>query len=526
MIATGGFRTPVNITTRVYEDDGTPLWTADHGASVYCVTIDSEGNVYTGGNVTGGVTTRKYDINGDVVWSINHGNSVNAIAVDNQGNVYTGGNVTSNLTTRKYDSSGGLLWSANHGNTVKGIAVDADGNVYTTGYRATSDYVTRKYDSNGVLLWSIAGLDSYSIAVNSTIVMVGSVYGTGSQTLRTYAFDGTPGSTSNFAGDLRGICGDTSGNIYAATANYFGSTNYKLIRYNSSLSLTKQLLYINDVAFCVAVDPDGNMYLGSGVISSYSTRKYASDGTLLWSDNHGNAVYGIAHRKLGSKTLMPGLGLPITIGNFLAEIYFSANIPSLAIPISVASPVSSTPPLPPEWASLAVAKIYRAVLSIPGGDDLLDVPLASFQCVRQINASTWLTVVTPVYSPTLKAALTARIGGELLINAGTRNSYGIETLGLFMRATLTAVEYTLKPSGATITLTARVINPSYSSTTRTMSGIRNRSKDNGRWSLVCDADPLLRPNDTATIGPVTFTVGTIRHSVGPNDAMMEVTEEL
>jgi hypothetical protein len=151
------------------------IWVVDHGADVFCLRVDSSGNVYTGGARTAGnITTRKYDTNGNLIWSVDHGASVLGIAVDNLGNVYTGGVRTGNLTTRKYDSSGNLIWSVDHGAQVNSVAVDPLGNVYTGG-ATTNTITTRKYNSSGTLIWSAdhrgSNFDTtgiYSVAVDQT----------------------------------------------------------------------------------------------------------------------------------------------------------------------------------------------------------------------------------------------------------------------------------------------------------------------------------------------------------------------
>lgn len=526
MIVTGGGRTG-GITTRTYTDAGVAGWAADHGDTVQCVAADAAKNVYTGGAVASSITTRKYDNSGALQWSVNHGARVYGIAVDASGNVYTCGAASGGYTTRKYNSAGTLQWSVDHGNTVTCIAVDSSGNVYTGGNVSGDGYTTRKYNSSGSLQWSANhGSAVYGIAVNSTTVITGGFYNS-APTVRYYALDGTPGFTGSWGGNtVNAVFTNATGNVWIAGNSGGGSGDDR--RYaralDSSGTVTLSINLNTVTGTCVTADADGNIYTGQIRASSITTRKYNSSGTLQWSKDHGDGVSGIAWvaEPADQATAIPGLPIPISLGS-VAITQFHA-IPALAIPLSLAIPGSSAPPLPPEWADIPVARIYRAAVSAPGGSDLLAVPIASFQCVRRLGASTWLTVVTPGFTPTWLAALQARIGGELVINAGTRDSAGVETLGLFLRATLTAVEYTQETVSAPITLTARVINPSYSSTSRTLTGIRHRSKATGRWTLICDADPLLRPNDTAVAGVISLTVGSIRHSISANDASMEVVE--
>ena len=478
--------------------------------------------IVTGGRVFSGVTTRVYDDSGNPLWTANHMSEVRTVAADINGNVYTGGVVASDTrTTRKYNYSGALQWSVNHGATVWAIAVDSAGNVYTGGVPAAG-YTTRKYNSSGTLQWSVNHGDWVNgIAVNSDTVITGSDSGAVPE-LKTYSLSGTPGFSRDYTETILGVCSDSSGNIYMA--NVGASANNKLRRLNSAGTETLVLLPAAGYAYSVAVDESGNMYLASSVISSLTTRAYDSAGNPLWGKSHGDSVYDIAHATISLKTLIPGLPIPTLLGA-LSTSFFS-RVPAILVDLSLAIPVSDNPiALPPEWVDIPVARIYRAVLSTPGGSGFLAVPMASFQCIRRLGASTWVAVVMPGYTPIWLAMLQARVGDELLINAGIRNSAGEETLGLFLRATLTAVEYTREPSSAAITLTGRVINPSYSSASRIIIGIRRRTKTDGRWTMVCDADPLLRPNDTATAGTVSFIVGSIRHSVSAHDAFMEVVED-
>jgi hypothetical protein len=350
-------------------------------------------------------------------------------------------------------------------------------------------------------------------------VVTGGVYYNYGQTIRTYDLSGNFQWAKSYY-DIYGAAIDSTGNIY--TAGRLQNTTTPALRKFTNTGSASWTALPGYTMNGIAIDGIDNIYVVGNRNNNTTTHKYNSAGTLQYRLDHGAVVTGIAWFSPGAATVCPGLPLRYALATPVNVL--SVVMPVLGILTALAPPLSSSPPMPPEWADLPVARIYRALLSAPGGDDLLAVPMASFQCVRRLGDSTWLTVTVPTYSPALKVALHARIGGELLINAGTRDSAGLEMMGLFLRATVTAVEYTREPSGAVITLTARVINPSYVSAARTISGIRRRSKDNGRWVITCDADPLLRPNDTVTAGAITFTVGSIRHAVRPHDAIMEVTE--
>lgn len=480
--------------------------------------------IVTGGAVSSGITTRVYDDAGNVLWTADHGDTVYAVAADADGNVYTGGAQSSGVTTRKYDSSGVVQWSVDHGGTVYGIAVDASGNVYTVGQSSFSDgKTTRKYDSSGAVQWGADnGTTARGAAVNGSTLITGGYYLSFSPTIRSYALDGTAGTTKYWGADLYAVALDSSGNWYMCGNGTAGSSRI-LRKANSAGTETWAINLGGGTGYGVAVDSSGNVYLGSDRVSSLTTRKYNSGGTLQWSADHGATVYAVAWAQPGVKTAIPGLPLALALG--VPSGLGWTGIPGLPLLLSLGIPASPAPPPPPEWAAIPMARIYRAYLSAVGGSGLLEIPIASFQCTRRLGASTWLAITVPTYSAPLFAAIQAVVGGELVINAGTRDTAGIETLGVFLRATVTDVEQEHDAGAGSIRITARVINPSYSSASRALSDIRQVIRNNDKITVICDCDPLLKPNDTATARGESFVVGAIRYSVSPRDAFMEVVED-
>jgi hypothetical protein len=91
---------------------------------------------------------------------------------------------------------------------------------------------------------------------------------------------------------------------------------------------------------------------------------------------------------------------------------------------------------------------------------------------------------------------------------------------------LTDVAYTRSPQGGELRLTGRVQTPSYSATTRALTGVQSLQTVDGRRTARCAVDPLLRPNDTATWNDDSWTVGIIQYEITPQDAWMRVTETL
>lgn len=549
MIVVGGYRTS-SITTRTFDDDGNADWTADHGDRVLAVAIDADGNVYTGGLRTSNLTTRKYNSSGSLQWSADHGAQVNGIAVDDSGNVYTCGARTSSITTRKYDSAGTLQWSVDHGANVNAIAVDSSGNVYTGGVRTgvlTTDRTTRKYNSAGTLQWSADhgnGGTVSGIAVDSS----GNVYTAGnvisSNTTRKYDSSGALQWSINHGAWVWGIAVDDSGNVYTSG---IPSSSLTTRKYNSSGTLQWSADHGDD-ARGIAVDSSGNVYTTGDLISSVSTRKYDSSGTPVWTADH-YFMLAIAWRGLALSTTVPSLALPILLGTPFSTFFHSVQALALPLALGVPNSKGATAPdfsdlgatvaalaaddpatwgpytgLSSEALSTMAVPIYTGVVA--GMDSSMQrFVVASLQCNRRVNASSWVVATVP-YDAALSTALAAMIGGEVLIDAGFRLPQGVEASGPFLRMTLTAVASEEAPYRGNLRLTGRVINPPFTATTRTLVSITRIQTDGDRRTVTCAVDPLLRPNDTAVAGAESFAVGAIDYRIDPWQATMTVTEAL
>ena len=199
--------------------------------------------------------------------------------VNDLGSVYiTGGAGTSSwksgFGTITFDSGGNELWHANEwaelavwGGHSEAIALDASGNTYVTGllsnYETHSDYVTVKYDATGTRLWDVRYVTSANdsaqaigLDADRNVYITGWVYGSGE--------------------DYGTIAYDTDGNELW-TAFYNGPPGNA-----------------DDLAYDLAVDQEGTVYVtggsvGSGTGSDYATIKYVpdpdSDGIPGGSDN-------------------------------------------------------------------------------------------------------------------------------------------------------------------------------------------------------------------------------------------------
>ncbi len=531
-----------SVTTRALDDDGDESWTAKNVVTVICIAANSS-HVVTGGQVTSSKTTRKYDIRTGAEitsgWPVNHGATVRGIAIDDDGNVYTGGDRVSSVTTRKYNSAGTLQWSVDHGAAVYAIAVDSSGNVYTGGAQGaqTGDYyTTRKYNSSGTLQWSVDhGAAVYAIAVDSS----GNVYTAGVSvsgfpyiSIRRYDSSGTQTLSQNHGATTRAIIVDSSGNIYIGGVRSVDTGYYSVRKYNSSGTLQWSSGVGTSNAWALVLDGDEDfLYVGTNNPSSEPYKNIfklnVSDGSEItagWPIAHGEGsaiVDALAWRFVAPPAIAPGLPFPLSLG--LPSAFGGHSAPGLPFPFSLGLPSASDPPLPPELAGLPVARVYRAWLTGVGSDPLA-LPGASLQCTRRRNDSTWISLSLPTYSRALAATLNARIGGQIVIDAGYRLADGSETMGLFLRATLTAAECEYTRHGANITLTARVIPTASTPQFRTLFGIRSQTQDNGRYTVICEPDPLIRPGDTVAADGASFVVHSAQYRISPQDGEMTVVE--
>ena len=313
----------------------------------FAMALDPSGNVYVTGESTGSGTsldyaTIKYDLSGNQLWVARYngpGNghdSTSAIAVDALGNVYvTGfcniGSVDFDYATVKYDPFGTELWVARYDGPANmhdyayAMDVDALGNVYVTGRSCSSesnfDYATVKYDTNGNELWvarydpsGYAADEAYAIAVDA----LGNVYVTGhswnlSSNLdyATIKYDSSGhelwvaryNDPENRSDSATAMVLDTSGNVYVTGKSYSSGTiyDYATLKYDTNGNQLWVARYDgaanNDMAYAIAVDISGNVYVtgescGSGTSYDYATVKYDTNGSPLWIARYNGPVNG------------------------------------------------------------------------------------------------------------------------------------------------------------------------------------------------------------------------------------------
>lgn len=282
------------------------------------------------------VVTRVMSYNGP-------GNQVDkstAMVSDRGANCYiTGYSWGSNSTkedyaTQKYNSDGVLQWTARYdgpGHNIdmaSAIAIDTNGNVYVTGWSRTSsdygseDYCTIKYNSAGQQQWvaryngALADCYYYDYAKSIVVDNAGNVYVTGYSwgnddveddylTLK-YNSSGTlqwakryngPSGMSDIA---YSVAVDPSGNVYVTGGSQTNNKGYDMltIKYNSAgaQQWTQRYdapAYLDDIACEIKVDAGGNSYItgsshGGTTKLDYATIKYNTAGQQQWLQRYTN----------------------------------------------------------------------------------------------------------------------------------------------------------------------------------------------------------------------------------------------
>ncbi len=371
----------------IIAQNSNPEWIKQAGGnrneSVYSITVDKWGNVYTLGGFQGttdldpgagvynlvsagsfDIFIQKLDANGNFLWAKKMGGTQEdtgySIATDINGYVYTTGEfygtvdfnpgkesfmLTSmgdtDIFIQKLDSNGNFVWAKKMGGTGEdtnnSIAVDSDGNTYITGrFTGTVDFdpgenehnltttvfqnaFIQKLDTNGNFAWAIK--------------LNGNDWGNGRQVIL-----------------------DTSGNIYV-TGEFFGTIDFNLgseiYNLNSAGSNDAFILKLdangnfvwakkiggtsNDVGISINVDNIGNVYVSGNFLNTVdfdpneSFFNLTSDGNsdvfILKLDLNGNFVWA---KKIGGtgeervrSTAVDSFGNIYTSGYFINTVDFN-----------------------------------------------------------------------------------------------------------------------------------------------------------------------------------------------------------
>lgn len=465
-----------SVTHRARDTDGNSLWYGNHGVVLYAVAFDPSGNVYIAGDDTaGGTHYRKLDGDGNIIYSIDGSDICAALSARGATYMYVG---VGNYVYQRNGTSTSWVpnWSYNHGAAINALTEDSSGNIYMGGGRA-SNRTVRKLNTSGSVVWS---------------------------------FD-TGGTVYGLALD------ESETNLYVVGARVSSKTAWKL---NASTGAEITAGWPKDhggTLRAVAVDTDGYVYVGGVAVSTVTLRKYQSDGTEVtdgdWPSVLAGTCYGIAYLKL-AQTGVDGLPFPLRLG--LPTVTYSHAPGGLSLPLSLALPMGSVPPIPGAPSDTQPTR-YRLYLSAVGGDDLLELRMAAVECRRRVNASTWLTVTVPATSTAMINEIQARWGGAVVIYAGS---------GQFLRATVTDIAIDQGSRAISVAITARVIPTAFSAGSYALTGVSERGADDGRRTVRCAVDERIRPNDTVDDGLASWTAGIIRYRISPSSSGMHITEAL
>ncbi|HTN45698.1 MAG TPA: T9SS type A sorting domain-containing protein [Flavipsychrobacter sp.] len=266
------------------------------------ITTDASGNVYIAGNTStgpynGNLVTAKYDSVGNQLWVNTYSfplpnltgsyfNWARKILADNSGNVYVAGGTgntgsSQQMLVLKINPSGTLLWSDTvhyvndfgYYDAATDMEVDPSGNLVISGAiegvvlpGGYSTFFVIKMDPNGNELWRN----------------------------RLHAQTWSPNTESSHCA---AIAIDQSGNIFAAGSSSASSppaSRFVVRKYLPSGVMDWTDVYDNDstqnkfdAAVDIQVDAAGNAYaagtIETGTHRDFILRKYASNGSLLWS---------------------------------------------------------------------------------------------------------------------------------------------------------------------------------------------------------------------------------------------------
>lgn len=252
--------------------------------TIYCTTLDTEGNIYAAGDFTNSSNARfvaKWNgSNWIELGSLNANNTILALASDAAGNIYATGGFTDGSFNTYVAKWNGSSWSMLGTGTaalkadglIYSITVDNFGNVYAAGgfTNASGKYYVAKWDGSS---WRELGTGVNALNANK---------------------------------DIYAITTDVLGNIYAG--GWFTNANGKeyVAKWNgtswSELGSGANAFNGNDFIRCLATDNSGNVYAGGNFrnnsnlyyLSKWNGTSWSELGTGSNSLNANNAIATIA----------------------------------------------------------------------------------------------------------------------------------------------------------------------------------------------------------------------------------------
>jgi len=133
-----------------------PTGTAIDG--IQGMAVNSSGNIWVTGNISGSNASMLYDRFGNYIMGISHSNPGRSICLDSSGNIY----VQTSLAVEKFNSAGtslGVIITSGAGSFAK-MAIDSSDNIYIATTDTTSNAAIKKYTNTGTFVSSFLTYNS------------------------------------------------------------------------------------------------------------------------------------------------------------------------------------------------------------------------------------------------------------------------------------------------------------------------------------------------------------------------------
>ncbi len=166
-----------NMSLMKFDSEGTYQWHVLWGGTdrdyAYGIALDSEENIYIAGHTRSygagdyDFCMVKFNNNGvyqwDQTWGTTGADYCSGIKIDSNNNIYIGGDSGGNVILLKYDTLGNLgwskVWDGGSTDSCNGITLDSFENIYLTGYLDKAgqgnDLFAVKYNSSGNQQWNL-----------------------------------------------------------------------------------------------------------------------------------------------------------------------------------------------------------------------------------------------------------------------------------------------------------------------------------------------------------------------------------